>query len=209
MLDEADRMFDLGFISDIRWILRRLPSPEQRLNMLFSATLSQRVLELAYEHMNDPTLVRIEPDKMTADQVRQVIYYPSNGEKTAAAGRPAATRWTATHHGLRQHQARGRAGRAPVLKANGFNARHAVRRRAAEQAPAHAASDFHDGELPILVGTDVAARGLHIPDVSHVFNYDLPQDAEDYVHRIGRTARAGCDRRCDQLRLRGLRLSPA
>src|SRR5512138_3324694 len=81
ILDEADRMFDLGFISDIRWILRRLPAPDQRLNMLFSATLSHRVLELAYEHMNDPELVRIEPDKMTVDRVTQSIYFPAMEEK--------------------------------------------------------------------------------------------------------------------------------
>ena len=81
VLDEADRMFDLGFIADIRFILRRLPPPEQRQSMLFSATLSQRVLELAYEHMNNPELVRIEPDKMTVDRVRQVIYFPSMEEK--------------------------------------------------------------------------------------------------------------------------------
>ena len=81
VLDEADRMFDLGFISDIRYILRRLPEPDTRLNMLFSATLSHRVLELAYEHMNEPVLVRIEPDKMTVDRVRQVIYYPAQDEK--------------------------------------------------------------------------------------------------------------------------------
>ena len=81
VLDEADRMFDLGFIKDIRYVLRRLPEREQRLNMLFSATLSYRVLELAYEHMNDPELVRIEPDKMTVDRVTQSIYFPSNEEK--------------------------------------------------------------------------------------------------------------------------------
>src|SRR3979490_793936 len=77
VLDEADRMFDLGFIADIRYLLRRLPHPEKRQSMLFSATLSHRVLELAYEHMNNPELVRIEPDKMTVDQVRQLMYYPS------------------------------------------------------------------------------------------------------------------------------------
>jgi len=77
VLDEADRMFDLGFIKDIRYLLRRLPSPEYRLNMLFSATLSHRVLELAYEHMNDPELVRIEPERITAELVRQIIYYPA------------------------------------------------------------------------------------------------------------------------------------
>ncbi len=81
VLDEADRMFDLGFIKDIRYLLRRLPPPDQRLNLLFSATLAQRVLELAYEHMNDPELIRIEPERVTADRVSQVIYYPSMEEK--------------------------------------------------------------------------------------------------------------------------------
>ena len=81
VLDEADRMFDLGFIKDIRYVMRRLPPPDQRLNMLFSATLSQRVLELAYEHMNDPELVRIEPEQVTAERVRQTIFFPSNDQK--------------------------------------------------------------------------------------------------------------------------------
>ncbi|MEM9404122.1 MAG: DEAD/DEAH box helicase, partial [Pseudomonadota bacterium] len=81
ILDEADRMFDLGFIKDIRYLLRRLPAPDKRLNMLFSATLSHRVLELAYEHMNEPELIRVEPDKVTADRVRQAIFFPSNKEK--------------------------------------------------------------------------------------------------------------------------------
>src|SRR6202050_2131838 len=81
VLDEAERMFDLGFIADIRFLMRRLPPPQRRLSMLFSATLSQRVLELAYEHMNNPELVRIEPDKMTVDEVRQIMYYPSMEEK--------------------------------------------------------------------------------------------------------------------------------
>jgi ATP-dependent RNA helicase RhlB len=83
VLDEADRMFDLGFIRDIRYVLRRLPEREQRLNLLYSATLSHRVLELAYEHMNDPELIRVEPDKVTVDRVRQIIYFPANEEKTA------------------------------------------------------------------------------------------------------------------------------
>jgi ATP-dependent RNA helicase RhlB len=81
VLDEADRMFDLGFIADIRYLLRRLPHPQKRQSMLFSATLSHRVLELAYEHMNNPELVRIEPDKMTVDLVRQIMYYPAMEEK--------------------------------------------------------------------------------------------------------------------------------
>jgi ATP-dependent RNA helicase RhlB len=81
VLDEADRMFDMGFIKDIRYLLRRLPPPDKRLNMLFSATLSHNVMELAYEHMNEPELIRIEPDKVTADKVRQAIFFPSNEEK--------------------------------------------------------------------------------------------------------------------------------
>ncbi|NNK33954.1 MAG: DEAD/DEAH box helicase, partial [Xanthomonadales bacterium] len=81
VLDEADRMFDLGFIKDIRYLLRKLPAPDKRLNMLFSATLSQRVMELAYEHMNEPELIRIEPDKVTADRVRQAVFFPSNEDK--------------------------------------------------------------------------------------------------------------------------------
>src|SRR5690606_29029599 len=81
VMDEADRMFDLGFIADIRYLLRRLPQPEQRQSMLFSATLSHRVLELAYEHMNNPELVRVEPDKVTVDRVRQRLYFPATEEK--------------------------------------------------------------------------------------------------------------------------------
>ena len=107
VLDEADRMFDLGFIADIRYLLRRLPHPEKRQSMLFSATLSHRVLELAYEHMNNPELVRIEPDKMTVDRVRQIMYYPSMEEKLPLLDRPAAPVRSAPHDDLRQYQAGG------------------------------------------------------------------------------------------------------
>lgn len=189
VLDEADRMFDLGFIKDIRYLLRRMPPPDQRLGLLFSATLSYRVTELAYEHMNNPELVRIEPDKVTADKVKQLVYYTSNEEKIALLV------------GLLQHMDP----RRSIVFVN--------TKRAAEKVSDYLAGNgieaatlsgdvpqkkrqqlllaFQKGELPVLVATDVAARGLHIPDVSHVFNFDLPQDAEDYVHRIGRTARAG------------------
>ena len=110
ILDEADRMFDLGFIKDIRYLLRRLPPPDKRLNMLFSATLSQRVMELAYEHMNEPELIRIEPDKVTADRVRQAIFFPSNEDKMPLAGRPDAGDGRRPHHDFRQHEARSRTG---------------------------------------------------------------------------------------------------
>jgi ATP-dependent RNA helicase RhlB len=191
VLDEADRMFDLGFIADIRYILRRLPAPEQRLNMLFSATLSHRVLELAYEHMNDPTLVRIEPDKMTVDRVRQVIYYPSNEEK------PRLLVGLLKHMDPRRSMVFVNTRRAAeeiehLLRGNGINA-EAISGDVPQRKRLRMLRDFHEGTLAVLIGTDVASRGLHIPDVSHVFNYDLPQDPEDYVHRIGRTARAGAE----------------
>jgi ATP-dependent RNA helicase RhlB len=191
VLDEADRMFDLGFIADIRYILRRLPPPDRRLSMLFSATLSHRVLELAYEHMNNPELVRIEPDKMTVDAVRQMMYYPAMEEKV-----PLLIGL------LRQHEARRtmvfvntkRAAERleTVLNANGFNAQ-ALSGDVPQPKRLRFLRDFHNGDLAVLIATDVASRGLHIPDVSHVFNFDLPQDSADYVHRIGRTARAGAE----------------
>jgi ATP-dependent RNA helicase RhlB len=191
VLDEADRMFDLGFIADIRYILRRLPEPTQRLNMLFSATLSHRVLELAYEHMNDPQLVRIEPDKMTVDRVRQVIYYPSNDEK------PRLLVGLMKQMDPRRSMIFVNTRRAAeeierLLQGNGINA-EAISGDVPQRKRLRMLRDFHDGTLAVLIGTDVASRGLHIPDVSHVFNYDLPQDPEDYVHRIGRTARAGAE----------------
>lgn len=189
VLDEADRMFDLGFIKDIRYVLRRLPDRDHRLNLLFSATLSHRVLELAYEHMNDPELVRVEPEKMTADKVRQTIYFPANDEKV-----PLLIML------LKQMDAR----RTMVFVNTKREAEYLCDQLNANEIKASAISgdvpqtkrlrmlqDFLAGSLPVLIGTDVASRGLHVPDVSHVFNYDLPQDAEDYVHRIGRTARAG------------------
>ena len=191
VLDEADRMFDLGFITDIRYIMRRLPPPDQRLNLLFSATLAQRVLELAFEHMNDPELTRIEPDKMTVDQVRQVIYYPSMDEKPRLL--IGLLRQMDPHRTMVfVNTRRGADELESLLKANGFNA-EAISGDVPQNKRLRMIRDFLSGDLAILIGTDVASRGLHIPDVSHVFNYDLPQDPADYVHRIGRTARAGAE----------------
>jgi ATP-dependent RNA helicase RhlB len=191
VLDEADRMFDLGFIADIRFLLRRLPHPEKRQSMLFSATLSHRVLELAYEHMNNPELVRIEPDKMTVDQVRQIMYYPSMEEKLPlliGLLRQYEARRTMIFVNTKRVAER----LEGTLKANGFHAQ-ALSGDVPQNKRLKFLRDFHNGDLAVLIATDVASRGLHIPDVSHVFNFDLPQDAADYVHRIGRTARAGAD----------------
>jgi len=191
VMDEADRMFDLGFIKDIRFILRRLPHPALRLNMMFSATLSYRVLELAYEHMNNPELIRIEPDKMTVDRVRQVLYFPSTEEKIPLLMgllRRIDARLTMVFVNTRRI--------AEVLErtltANGFVAQ-ALSGDVPQNKRLKMMRDFHNGDVAVLIATDVASRGLHIPDVSHVFNFDLPNDAEDYVHRIGRTARAGAE----------------
>jgi ATP-dependent RNA helicase RhlB len=191
VLDEADRMFDLGFIADIRYILRRLPPPERRQSMLFSATLSHRVLELAYEHMNNPEAVRIEPDKMTVDEVRQLMYYPSMEEKVPLL--IGLLRQSEAHRTLVFVNTKRTAERLEsALKANGFHAQ-ALSGDVPQNKRLRFLRDFHEGALAVLIATDVASRGLHIPDVSHVFNFDLPQDPPDYVHRIGRTARAGAE----------------
>jgi len=189
ILDEADRMFDLGFIKDIRYLLRRLPSPEKRLNMLFSATLSQRVMELAYEHMNEPELIRIEPDKVTADGVRQAIYYPSNEDKMPlliGLVREIGEVRVMIFVNMKREAERVQ----DYMQANGIHAA-AISGDVPQKKRLRMLMEFQKGELPVLIGTDVASRGLHIPDVEYVINYDLPHDAEDYVHRIGRTARAG------------------
>ena len=189
VLDEADRMFDMGFIQDVRFMLRRLPDPEKRLNMLFSATMAQKVMELAYEHMNKAQLIKIDADSPAVDRIEQSVYHPANHEKIPLL------------LGLIKHL-------QPQRSIIFANTKHATIRiweylQGNDMSAAIISGDihqnkreqllkkFHDNEYSILVATDVASRGLHIPDVTHVFNYDLPELGEDYVHRIGRTARAG------------------
>lgn len=189
VLDEADRMFDLGFIKDIRYLLRRLPPPHKRLNMLFSATLSQRVMELAYEHMNEPELIRIEPDKVTVDRVRQAIFFPSNEEKMpllVGLIREIGQVRVMVFVNMKREAERVEA----YLRTNGIDA-EAISGDVPQKKRMRMLMDFQSGDLPVLIGTDVASRGLHIPDVQYIINFDLPHEAEDYVHRIGRTARAG------------------
>jgi ATP-dependent RNA helicase RhlB len=189
VLDEADRMFDLGFINDIRYVMRRLPPHDQRLNLMFSATLGQRVLELAYEHMNEPVTIQIEPDKKTVDAITQLIYFPSNEEKPrlliGLLRQMNARRTMVFVNTKRTAEVV-----AKLMELNGFAA-EAISGDVPQRKRLRMLRDFQSGELPVLIATDVASRGLHVPDVSHVINYDLPQDIEDYVHRIGRTARAG------------------
>lgn len=189
ILDEADRMFDLGFIKDIRYVMRRLPAPQDRLNMVFSATLSHRVLELAYEHMNDPTLLRIEPEQVTAEKVRQCIYFPANNEKLPLLIGLLRQK-SATRTMVFVNTKRAADGVRDYLEANDLAA-EVISGDVPQNKRQKVLANFQAGKLPILVTTDVGSRGLHIPGVTHVVNYDLPQDREDYVHRIGRTARAG------------------
>ena len=188
VVDEADRMFDMGFIADLRFILRRLPPPEKRQSFLFSATLSFRVLELTWEFMNNPSQITIMPQQKTAERVEQVLYHVGREDKfplLLGLMRREGDRFlifSNTREEARRLEDR--------LIRNGWDAR-ALTGDVDQKRRLKIMNDFKEGVLPVLVATDVASRGLHIEAVSHVINWDLPQDAEDYVHRIGRTARAG------------------
>jgi ATP-dependent RNA helicase RhlB len=189
VIDEADRMFDMGFIADLRFILRRLPRPEKRQSFLFSATLSFRVMELTWEFMNNPAQITITPQQKTAEKIEHSLYHVGRDEKFSLLlgllRREGGSRiliFSNTREEARRLEDR--------LVRNGWRAR-ALTGDIDQKKRLRILGDFKEGELPVLVATDVASRGLHIEGVSHVINWDLPQDPEDYVHRVGRTARAG------------------
>ena len=191
VLDEADRMFDLGFIKDIRYLLRRMPSFEERQSMLFSATLDPRVMELAYEHMDIREMLAVPAERLTAEKVRQQLYHVASDEKFSlllgvlARDEPGRTLvFVNTRREATRLEER--------LRRCGYAAR-ALTGEVPQRKRMNYLRQFMEGELALLIATDVASRGLHIPDVSHVINYDLPDDKEDYVHRVGRTARAGAE----------------
>jgi len=191
VVDEADRMFDMGFIADLRFILRRLPPPERRQSFLFSATLSFRVLELTWEFMNNPAQITITPGQKTVETVEQVLYHVGREEKfnlfLGLLRREGGSRiliFTNTREEARRLEDR--------LARNGWQAK-ALTGDVDQKRRLRILNEFKAGKLPVLVATDVASRGLHIEGVSHVINWDLPQDPEDYVHRIGRTARMGAE----------------
>ena len=189
VIDEADRMYDLGFIRDIRYVMRRLPPREKRLSMLFSATLGYLVLELATQHLNRPEIVRIEPDKKVVDEVEQWLYYPASDQKAPLLAALLASE--EVERSMVFVNTRAEADRLGRWLGQWAGPAEAISGDVPQNKRMRMLQRFHDGDLPVLVATDVASRGLHVPDVSHVFNYDLPQNPEDYVHRIGRTARAG------------------
>jgi ATP-dependent RNA helicase RhlB len=189
VIDEADRMFDMGFIADLRFLMRRLPPYHQRQSMLFSATLTRRVMELAYEHMNNPVKIEVTPEQVTAEKVEQVLFHVERSKKfSLMLGLLKRETWErALVFVNTKHQGETLAER---LTAQGYPA-EAITGDLPQNQRMRVLEQFKAKKVPILVATDVASRGLHIEGVHLVFNYDLPQDREAYVHRIGRTARAG------------------
>lgn len=190
VIDEADRMFDMGFIKDLRFILRRLPAYDKRQTMLYSATLSPRVMELAYDFMNDPIKIQIEPEQVTGADIEQVVYHVGRSEKIPLLlgllqGQMSDGKVMVFANTKRETEYV-----TSVLRENGHRAA-LISGDLPQNKRMRILQDFKDAKLDVLVATDVASRGIHIDDVTHVINYDVPQDPEDYVHRIGRTARAG------------------
>jgi ATP-dependent RNA helicase RhlB len=189
IIDEADRMFDMGFIDDLRYLIKKMPPYAKRQSMLFSATLSYRVMELAYEHMNLPEKISITPEKVTVEQVEQVLYHVGKHEKIPLL--LGILRKESPKRALIFVNTRRAADMAVErLNRNGWKA-EAITGDIMQKKRLRILADFKEGKLPVLVATDVASRGIHVEGVTHVINFDLPQDAEDYVHRIGRTGRAG------------------
>ncbi len=187
VLDEADRMLDMGFIDDVDFILRA--SPPSRQTMLFSATLPSEVLQIASRYMHDPVQVKVSPSTLLADRVVQTVHRAAGGRKEDLLIdllRDEEMRlclvFTATREATTTLSRR--------LRAAGFEA-GALSSLQSQRTREGIVRMFKSGEFRILVATDVAARGLDITDISHVVNFDIPQDPGDYVHRIGRTARAG------------------
>ncbi len=197
IIDEADRMFDMGFIDDLRYIIKKMAPYAKRQSMLFSATLSYRVMELAYEHMNLPEKISITPEKITVEQVEQVLYHVGKHEKMPLL--LGILKQEAPQRALIFVNTR-RAADMVVerLNRNGWKTA-AITGDIIQKKRLRILAEFKEGKLPILVATDVASRGIDVKGVTHVFNFDLPQDVEDYVHRIGRTGRAGATGRAISL----------
>ena len=189
VIDEADRMFDMGFFPDIKRMMKRMAAPSERISMLFSATLSSKVKNLAWEYMNDPAEVTISGGQVTVDKIKQVLYHVGTNEKInlllgilKSVNPQNALIFTNTKQDAVRVAAR--------LAGNGYECSYIIG-DLPQTKRSKIIENIKSGKLKYLVATDVAARGLHINDLDLVINYDIPEDFENYVHRIGRTARAG------------------
>lgn len=189
IIDEADRLFDMGFFPDIRRMARKMSPYNMRQTMLFSATLNINVKQMAWEYMNGPESIEISPEKITVDNIDQKLYHVGKKEKinllmgilNTELPRNALIFTNTKHQAVRIHK---------YLTNNGKKCQYLIGDLPQNKRLA-TINDFKSGKTNLLVATDVAARGLHIDDLELVVNYDLPGDSENYVHRIGRTARAG------------------
>ena len=191
VLDEADRMFDLGFIKDLRFLLRRLPKYDERQSLMFSATLSHRVMELAYEHMNNPEKVRAEEGDLTAVTIVESMYHTAMEEKLPLLINLLKNMEVERGMVFINEKRTGEKLAANLAK-YGFKV-GIISGDVQQRKRMKILEMFTSGELKLLIATDVASRGIHVDGVTHVFNFDLPEEAESYVHRIGRTGRAGAD----------------
>ncbi len=187
VLDEADRMLDMGFIHDVRRVIRELP--KERQTLLFSATMPSDIGELARSILSDPVRVAVTPIASTTDLVTQSVYFVNKAEKRwllervlRSEGVERTLVFTRTKHGANRV--------AEQLTRSGIAAA-AIHGNKSQGARERALGDFKVGKIPVLVATDIAARGIDIDGISHVVNFDLPNIPESYVHRIGRTGRAG------------------
>jgi ATP-dependent RNA helicase RhlE len=189
VLDEADRMLDMGFIHDIRKVLALLPDTAKRQNLLFSATFSNEIKQLADRLLNSPELIEVAPRNTTAERIEQVVYPVDKRRKRELLSHMIGARnwrqvlvFTRTKHGANRL--------VQQLDKDGLVAA-AIHGNKSQGARTRALADFKSGKVRVLVATDIAARGLDIDQLPHVVNYELPNVPEDYVHRIGRTGRAG------------------
>ena len=189
VIDEADRLLDLGFAKDMRYILRKLPHYEKRQSMLFSATLSYRVMELTYEYMNLPEFISVTPEEVTVEGIDQVLFHVGGERKLSLLlGLLKREEWNRLL--IFVNTKAGVEWLTQKLKGNGWPA-EGITGDLPQRKRFQLMERYKNGNIKILLATDVASRGIHVDDISHVINYDIPQDAENYVHRIGRTARAG------------------
>lgn len=189
VIDEADRMLDMGFIPQVKRIVRMAPRPEYRQTMLFSATFSDDVLRLAEQWTIDPSRIEVESDSVATDNVEQIIYMVSSDEKLNLLGNLLDQTGVTSLMVFANRRDQCRKVHEQ-LRRKGFKV-GLLSGEIAQNKRIQTLNQFKEGKLQAIVATDVAGRGIHVDDVTHVVNYNLPEEPEDYVHRIGRTGRAG------------------